>query len=67
MHMLYILFMNVDIIFTLKIFLVILLSVYRWNSHDVGLENLELDQMIILEFLFSFILITCRLDIVSIF
>ena len=37
-----------------------------YSSGDVGLENLVLDQLIFPKFLFSFILITCLLDIVLI-
>ena len=35
-----------------------------YNSYDVSLENLELDQQIIPQLIFFFILITCLLDIV---
>ena len=37
-----------------------------YNSYNVRLENLELDQLIIPQFIFFFILITCLLDIVLI-
>ena len=37
-----------------------------YNSYNVSLENLKLDQLIIPQFIFFFILITCLLDIVLI-
>ena len=37
-----------------------------YNSDDVSLENLELDQLILPQLIFFFILITCLLDIVMI-
>ena len=36
----------------------------QYNSGDVSLENLELEQPIIPQLIFFFILITCLLDIV---
>ena len=37
-----------------------------YNSYDVSLENLELDQLILSQLILFFILITCLLDIVMI-
>ena len=37
-----------------------------YNSYDISSKNLVLDQLIISLFIFSFILITCLLDIVKI-
>ena len=37
-----------------------------YNSYDVSLENLELDQPIIPKLIFFYILISCLLDIIII-
>ena len=37
-----------------------------YNSYNISLENLELDQLMIPQFVFFFILIICLLDIVLI-
>ena len=38
----------------------------QYNSYDVSLETLELDQLILSQLILFFILITCLLDIVLI-
>ena len=53
-------------LFTCKISLVFLLTDWLYNSSDVSLENFVLDQLIIPQLIFVFILIPCLLDIVLI-